>query len=192
MECSFTMLVQLTAACYQPSMLYRSSKQTLHRTPKKCAMIMDYTYTHPNDEIRYHARETRLHIDSDAAYFIIPKTRGRGARYFYSKNNPTGPDPQVKPKSSILTQCTTIKHIMTSAAESETTQVYNNNKLAIPIHSTLIDMNHDQRGPAPLKTDNKISQVFAKSIIHQKYSKSWDIKLHKIKDCIKNISIWLY
>ena len=71
---------------------------------------------------------------------------------------------------------------MTSAAEADTAQDYNNIKSFIPIHRTLTEMNHDKCGPTPLKTDNKTTEGFEKSSIYQKHYKAWGMKFHKIKD----------
>ena len=44
---------------------------------------MDYLHTYPNDYIRFYARDMILHIDSDAAYLVAPKSRSRIAGYFH-------------------------------------------------------------------------------------------------------------
>ena len=127
---------------------------------------MDYVDTYSNTVIRYYASKMRLHIDSDTAYLVMPNTKSRGAGNFYLNNKPTNPGiPLVKPNGTIINQCTTKKRVMSSAAEPETAQVFNNKRAAIPICRTLEEIRHLQQVPAYLKTDNKTSEGFAKSTI---------------------------
>ena len=86
-----------------------------------CKMIMDYAATHPSPEIRYHAIDIRLRVDSDVAYFILHQARSRGVRYFYLRSNPTSSNITLSPqdKSSILTEYVTLKNVMFSIAETK-------------------------------------------------------------------------
>jgi len=128
---------------------------------------MDYSHSCPNAVICYHASDMRLRIDFDTAYLSITNAKSRGAGHFYLSNYPTNPvNPLVKKKGAILTQCTTIKRVMSSAAEAETAQVFNNTRAAIPIYRTVEEMNHSQKNPTFLKTDNKTPDFFAKSTVH--------------------------
>ena len=52
-------------------------------TKQHCNRLMDYAYTYPNAYIRYHASKMILHVDSDAAYLVLPKAKSRIAGYFY-------------------------------------------------------------------------------------------------------------
>ena len=138
-------------------------------------MLMDYAHIYPNAGIRYHASNIRLHIDSDVAYLVMPKARSHEAGYLYLSNNSTGSNiPWVKPNGSILTQFTTIKHVMTSAAEAEPAQIYKKKGG----HPYLPHPSWNEPRPTwtnPVKTDNKTSEGFAKSTTRQKHSKSWDM-----------------
>ena len=49
---------------------------------------MDYIATYPNTVIRYYASDMYLHIDSGAAYLVLPKARTRGAGHFFLSNTP--------------------------------------------------------------------------------------------------------
>ena len=154
---------------------------------------MDYAHTYPNSVIRYHTSNMRLHIDSDAAYLIIPNARNRGAWHFYLSNHLTNPvNLLIKKNGAILTQCTTIKRFISLAAEAETAQVLNNTRAAISIRRTLEEMNHSQKRPTYLKTHNKTSEGFAKSTIRKTHSKAWGMIFHWIRHCIKIGSIWVY
>ena len=66
-----------------------------------------------------------LKVDSDAAYLVLPKSRSRIARYFRLENKP----PQLKntrPNGPILIECKTLRRVVTSAAEAETSGVFHN------------------------------------------------------------------
>ena len=107
-------------------------------------MLMDYLSTYPTAIIRYHASDMCLHIDSDAAYLVLPKARSRGAGYFYLSDTP--PKTNMKPNPAhngpILDECTTLRNVMTSAAEAETQTVFHNGRTTIPIRTTLTELGH--------------------------------------------------
>ena len=42
-------------------------------TNDKVTTLMDYAHTYPSATIHYHASDIHLHIDSDAAYLVLPK-----------------------------------------------------------------------------------------------------------------------
>ena len=99
-------------ACILPEINEISTSQAkpTEDTNKKYTMLMNYTHSYPNTVICYHASDTRMHIDSNAAYLIISNIRSRGAEHFYLSNYLTSPvNPLVKKNGAILTQCITIK-----------------------------------------------------------------------------------
>ena len=65
-----------------------SSQQSTHtkETYNKFDILLEYCVTHPDAPIRYHASEMYLHIDSDAVYFVQPKSRSRAAGNFFLSN----------------------------------------------------------------------------------------------------------
>ena len=136
-------------------------------------MITDYAHTYPNTIICCHAGNMFLHIDSYATYLVQPKSRSRGAGYFYPRNTPTSltTTPSPKSNSPILTECTTLKRVMSSATEAEIRAIHHNGKYVVPICITLNELGNTQ-DPAPLKTDSNTSAGFLKSAIIQKKSKS--------------------
>ena len=97
---------------------------------------MDYAHTYPSATIRYHASDMQLHIDSDAAYLVLPKARSRGAGHFYLSDkiadNHSIPTPT--PNGPILTECVTLRNVMSSAAEAEVGTVHHNGKVAVTHH----------------------------------------------------------
>ena len=75
-----------------------------------------------------------LHVDSDAAYLVLPKTRSRYAGHFFLGDTPP-PQPtkaSSKPNGAILTNC------RASAAETETGGVFGNAQDAIVVRIALL------------------------------------------------------
>jgi hypothetical protein len=147
------------------------------KTMKACTMLMDYMSTYPLAIIRYHASEMVLHIDSDAAYLVLPNARSRYAGHFYLSSRPTPLPAKPAPKTNgpILTICKTIRGVMASAAEAETAGVYGNAQEAIACRISLLALGHAQ--PAtPIKTDNSTAHSFVHANIKQRRSKTWDMR----------------
>ena len=150
------------------------------QTKQKAQRLMDYVHTYPNSYIRYKASDMILHIDSDAAYLVAPKARSRVAGYFHLSDNPSqGSTPMLN--GAIHVECKTLRHVVSSAAEAETAGVYHNARVALPIRVVLQALNHPQP-PTPIKTDNSTANGFIHDNIHQKRSKSWDMRYYWLRD----------
>ena len=162
-------------------------------TNKAATMLMDYLSTYPSATIRYHASDMCLHIDSDAAYLVLPKARSRGAGHFYLSNTPpiSAAKPDPTPNGPIHTECVTLRNVMTSAAEAETQTVYHNGKVAIPIRTTLLELGHPQP-PTPIKTDNSTACGILNASMRKKRSKAFDMKIHFMIDRIQQKEFQLY
>ena len=117
-----------------------------------------------------------LHVDSDAAYLVLPQAKSRIAGYFHLTDL-TSPPTQPPVNGPVLVECKTIKHVVTSAAEAETSALFHNAKTAIPIQRILIFLGHPQP-PTPIKVDNSTANNFVHNNITQKRSKSWDMRFH--------------
>ena len=74
-----------------------------------------------------------------------------------------------------------IWHVVTSAAEAETTGVFQNAKTALAIRNLLQHMGHCQP-PTIIRTDNSTTTGFANNNIQMKRSKSWDMNLHWLRN----------
>ena len=149
-------------------------------TRDECQQLMDYAATYPNVYVRYRASDMILNIDSDAAYLVLPNSKSRIAGYFQLNDDPQRVNhPEVN--GAILIECRTLKNVVSSAAEAETGGVFHNAKTAIPIRHILTQLGHKQP-PTPLKTDNSTTAGFVNNNIHQKRSKSWDMKYHWLRD----------
>ena len=77
-----------------------------------------------------------LHVDSDAAYLVLPKARSRLAGYYFLSNHPDFVR-TVRPNGPILTECCTIRTVVASAAEAETHGIFHNAQTALPIRFLL-------------------------------------------------------
>lgn len=76
----------------------KPTKQTM----KRCQRLMDSVNTYSNAFLRFYASDMVLHIDTDAAYLVLPKARSRIAGYFYCANLPKKPPMNNDP---ILIEC---------------------------------------------------------------------------------------
>jgi hypothetical protein len=172
-----TMLVALNEISQQ------QSKPTA-ATLKKCDRLMDYAATYPNAVIRYHASDMILHVDTDAAYLVLPKAKSRVAGHYYLSNHPpTTGKPTPIPNGPIHTVCQTLKNVVSSAAESEMGGLFVNGQYIIPVRTTLVAMGHPQpKNGTPLKTDSATSLGIVKNFMQPKRSKSWDMRYHWIQD----------
>ena len=149
-------------------------------TQRKVNDLLNYVSCHPNAVIRFHASDMCLHVDSDAAYLVLPKARSRLAGHFFLSDHPEV-SRTISPNGPILTECKTIRTVVASAAEAETHGIFHNAQTALPIRFLLNQMGHPQP-PTPLKTDNKIAEAFVQQEMRHKKSKSWDMRLWWLKD----------
>ena len=143
-------------------------------TLQKCNHLLDYVSTHPNATIRYHASDMVLNVDSDAAYLVLPRARSRLAGHFFL-SSPGSLSRIAFPNGPVLTECKTIWHVVSSAAEAETAALFHNAQTARPIRHVLISLGHPQP-PTPLKTDNATANAFIHQTMRHKKSKSWDMR----------------
>ena len=155
-----------------------SQAQPTEKTKEATKKLMDYLYTHPDAKIRYNASDMQLHIDSDAAYLVAPKAKSRVGGYFYLSDKFTPSLKQFTPKLNgpIHIECHLLKHVVTSAAEAETSALYHNGKTSIEIKHMLEAVGHPQN-VIPIRTDNSTAAAFCNSTLKQKRSKAWDMRL---------------
>mmetsp|Transcript_11265 Transcript_11265/g.15885 ORF Transcript_11265/g.15885 Transcript_11265/m.15885 type:complete len:463 (+) Transcript_11265:115-1503(+) len=154
------------------------AKPTEH-TLDKCKRLLDYAATYQNAYLRYYSSDMQLHIDSDAAYLVLPKAKSRVAGFFnlpcqghyrkYAHRN------QIN--SPILIECATLKHVVSSAAEAEVGGIFHNACKAIPIRRILKILGHKQKATA-IKTNNSTAHGFVYDNINQRRSKSWDMRYY--------------
>ena len=75
---------------------------------------------------------------------VLPKARSRGAGYFYlsDKLNNTSQIPKPNPNGPILTECITLRNIMSSIAEERFSTIHGNGKLAISVRTDIVEIGH--------------------------------------------------
>ena len=146
------------------------------KTQENSQRLMDYVSTHSNDFIRHYLGDMVLYIDSDAAYLVAPKARSRIAGYFHLSNHPTN-NTKSKLNDTVYVECKTLRHVVSFVADEETAGVFRNAQMALPIRIVLQALNHPQP-PTLIKTYNFTTNGFMHDNIHQRRSKSWDMRYY--------------
>ena len=118
------------------------------KTLEELQHFLDYCATHPDAEIRYTASNMILKVHSDASYLSESNGRSRYGGYHYLGNNNND---DINAPFLILAKI--LKHVVSSAAESELAGMFHNAKAATPSRITLEELGHLQP-PTPLQTDN--------------------------------------
>ena len=147
---------------------------------KKCNRLMDYLHTYKNAFIRYKASDMQLHIDSDAAYLVLPHSRSRIAGFYHLTNLPHDSDRYFR-NGGVLVECSRIRHVVASSAEAETAGLFHNAQTAIPIRTTLEALGHKQQ-TTPIRADNSTASCFVNNNIQIKKAKTWDMRYHWLRD----------
>ena len=162
------------------------------KTKDATIMLLDYLHTHPNAKIRFHASDMQMHIDSDAAYLVAPKAKSRIVGYFYlSDTYPNQQSSLPTLNAPVHIECQLLKHVVTSAAEAETSAIFHNTKIGIWIKKMLTALGHPQN-IIPIKTDNSTAEAFSNSTLKEKKSKAWDMRLNWLQDRVKQKDIKVY
>ena len=163
------------------------------KTKDATIMLMDYLSTHPQAKIRYKASDMQMYVDSDAAYLVAPKSKSRIGGYFYLSNKYNKQDKKPSPplNGPIHIECQVLKHVVTSAAEAETSGIFLNIKTAIWIRRMLEVLGHPQQ-IIPIKTDNSTAEAFSNSTLKERRSKAWDMRLYWIQDRVNNKEFYVY
>ena len=109
--------------------------QPTEHTKKQVKMLLDYAACRKDGKVRFHASDMILHVETDAAYLVLPNAKSRIAGYFYLSTQPLPPParPNPKPNGPILIECKTLRHVVASAAEAECGGIFHNGQMTIPI-----------------------------------------------------------
>ena len=150
---------------------------------EKCKQILNYAATYPNVRLRFHATDMVLCVDSNAAYLVQDGAHSWIAgHYILSSHPPPAPTIPIKaPNTPFLIECKTLRHVVASAAEVETSGLVHNMQTILHLCVLLQALCHPQL-PTPLKTDNSTAYAFVNKSLRQKKSKSWDMKFHWLRD----------
>ena len=162
-------------AATMSSIAARQSRGT-KKLEEEVAQFLDYCATHPNAGVRFVASDMLLALHSDASYLSEPEAKNRAAGHFFlGKLNDEKFD-----NGAIMTLSKIIKHVMSSASEAETTDLFYNCKTAAPLRETLEEMGHPQP-KTQVTTDNSTAQgLITKSMI-PKAAKSYAMRFNFLK-----------
>jgi hypothetical protein len=151
------------------------------KTQAATNQMLDYSATHPDATIRYHASDMILHIHSDASYLSVSNPRSRlGGSFFLGNKSPE----QDTLNGSTLNIFAIIKNVVASAAESEVGACFHNAQSGAPLRVTLTELGHIQP-PTPLRTDNSTAFGIVNETIKQKLSKAIDMRYHWMTDRVR-------
>jgi hypothetical protein len=179
--------VNVTLLVALNSLAAEQSKGTKN-TAKAIVQVLNYCATHPDATLRYHARGMVLHIDSDPSYLSMPKARSRVGGHHYLSSNSHDPTKALtaNPPSHgpIHTVCHKLRNVMASAAEAEVGGLFVNGQDAVPIRTTLKELDHPQP-PTPIKTDNSTASGIANNTLKQRKSRAMDMWFYWIRDPVK-------
>jgi len=156
-------------------------------TMNKITHLLNYLASIPDASIQYHSSGMILYIHSDASYLSVRKARSRASGvYFLSDPIPTNTTyGEFTPKLNgiIHVLCKIMRNVMASAAEAEYGALFVNGQQAVPIRTTLEEMNHPQP-PTPIQVDNSTAVGIATQALKQKRSKAMDMRFYWINDRI--------
>ena len=126
-------------------------------TAQKVTQLLDYVSTHSDTTIRFHASDMCLHVDTDAAYLVLPQVCSRIAGHFFLSNLPDFKR-TIAPNGPILTKCKTICTVVASAAEAETHGIFYNAQTALPIRNLPLRLRLTTRSLKPLSNKKCITR----------------------------------
>ena len=134
--------------------------------------------------LHFYAGDMQLCVKSDATYLVLPKARSWIAGHFYL-NAYKAPNKAYSTNFNvpILTECVTIKTVVSSVDEAETAGLFHNCITAIAIYNGLVGLGHLQNKTS-VKTDNSTANSFVQSEMCVKHSKSWDMKYNWLRNCV--------
>ena len=94
---------------------------------------MDSLNTYDDACLRFYACDMVLHVDSDAAYLVCPKTRIHVAGYYYLSNHPNiTKHPALNTAVHVVYK--TLCHVESFSAEAECATLFYNAGVSLEIH----------------------------------------------------------
>ena len=147
--------------------------------------LLNYLATHPNASLRYHASNMVLFVHSDASYLTEPEARSRVGGHFFLSTPASDPckPPTSEPSLNgpILSECSVLRHVMSSAAEAELAGVFINAKNAEMLRQILFEMGHPQP-PTPIQTDNTTACGIVTNTVKQRKTRAMDMRFYWLRD----------
>ena len=91
---------------------------------QKIQLLFNYAATYPNTSLCLCAYDMILHIDSNAAYLVLPKAYSCIAGYFHLASTTLSMPTHSNDNGAILIECKGLQHVVSSAAEAETYAIF--------------------------------------------------------------------
>ena len=133
--------------------------------------LLDYISTQEEAVLAFKASDMKLAAHSDASYLSKPKSRSRAGGHFFLLSDSIIP----QNNGEVLNVAHIIKHVMSSAAESELAALYIMAREAEYIIIFLEEMEHKQP-PTPLQTKNLMAKVVVNGKMQPKRTKAMDMR----------------
>ena len=98
-----------------------------------------------------------LYIESDTDYLVLPQARSRVASIFYLSNATSG---RLPLNGAIQVIYKTLQNVVSSTAEAETGGIFIGGQKAVPIITTLSELNHPQPASGTrISNDNSTAKM---------------------------------
>ena len=156
-----------------------ATAKNTEKTMNAVKHLLNYAATNPEATVEYRASDMIIAAESDAAYLVSPGAKSRAGGIYYLTDTK-----QEQFNGAVMVLAKTIKHVMSSAAEAEMLALFMNAQELIPLRLCLEELGHKQP-PTTIKTDNSTAMGIANETIKQKRSKSMDMRIHWVRDRIK-------
>jgi hypothetical protein len=149
--------------------------------------LLDYLATQEDAVLSYHARDMMLAVHSNTSYLNEPKAQHQAGRHFFLSSNTTVP-PNNR---AILNIAHIIRHVMSSATESELAGLYIMACKAVYIRIILEELGHVQP-PTPLHTNNAMADGIINGKVQPKQTKAMDMRFHWLcnQECQQQFCIY--
>ena len=139
--------------------------------------LLNYLATQEEAVLTYSASKMILAVHSDDGYLNEPKAKSRAGGHFFLSNNT-----DIPPNNgAVLNIAHIIKHVMSSATESELAALYITARKAVYIRIILDKMGHKQP-PTLVQTDNSMAEGVINKQIQPKQTKAMDMRFHWLQD----------
>ena len=168
--------VDSTLMCPISAIVSQSSHPT-EDTMKHTHQLLDYIATQEEALITYNTSDVKLAAHSDASYLSKPKARIWAGVNFFLSNESTIPHNN----GAVLNITHIIKHVMTSATESELASIYIMAREVVYIRIIIEELGHKQP-PTSLQTDNSMADAVCNGKVHTKITKAMDMIFHFLRD----------
>jgi hypothetical protein len=161
--------------------LAAAQKSGIQATVEALIHFLNYSATHPNATIHYHAIDMVLHVHSDASYLTKSEVRSRSGGCHFLSNHKPNADSNIVTDGPILNVAKILHNVMSSAAKAEVGALFSNTKATTILRTTLTEMGYPQ--PAtPLQTNKSTANGIINGMVKQQQSKAIDMHFYWIRD----------